>query len=474
MKKKINLVWDSWSKSNKPMPNGLHWKYREEWESKYKNEYGTNVLTRFIPYDRYQLGFFPVLLKECGIEYRDLNLKRMNYQLMFQGENTVVGNFPKATSVGVEDQEYWFVMEPNHMDVSFITENMFGNISEEALKLIREKKMKLIFYYAFEAFPFQQVDWMRTLQRTLGWLGIPSSQFILIFGDLNLGDNYRQYVETQEQYYGYPFENLFVFDHFGWEFFDYLKNFVMTNPDQKELLPVTDAVRDKQRPYKFLCLNGGGRQHRKFLLTELKRQGLLEQGLWSYLNKFDISYQETDYCWRPIQKGKGDTSLLEMLQYHKQHGNNIQEKLLDVDASQDAWHNRGMTAQHYQDTYFNIVTETWPADPSFFVTEKIFKPIVNLQPFAVCGLPGILQYLKEKGFQTYDEWFVEDYDNVKGHPQRMFYLMREIERILSKDKDEIHKKYQQSWEKIKFNREHFFKYDHTQGFKELIEAIAEL
>ena len=201
---------------------------------------------------------------------------------------------------------------------------------------------------------------------------------------------------------------------------------------------------------------------------------MLEQGLWSYLNKFDISYQETDYCWRPIQKGKGDTSLLEMLQYHKQHGNNIQEKLLDVDASQDAWHNRGMTAQHYQDTYFNIVTETWPADPSFFVTEKIFKPIVNLQPFAVCGLPGILQYLKEKGFQTYHEWFVEDYDNVKGHPQRMFYLMREIERILSKDKDEIHKKYQQSWEKIKFNREHFFKYDHTQGFKELIEAIAEL
>ena len=85
--------------------------------------------------------------------------------------------------------------------------------------------MKLVFYYAFEAFPFQQVDWMRILQRSLGWLGIPSSQFVLIFGDLNLGENYQQYVTTQEQYYGYPFENLFVFDHFGWEFFDYLKNF---------------------------------------------------------------------------------------------------------------------------------------------------------------------------------------------------------------------------------------------------------
>ena len=47
MKKKINLVWDSWSKTNKPMPNGLHHKYRAEWETKYKNEYHTNVLSLY-------------------------------------------------------------------------------------------------------------------------------------------------------------------------------------------------------------------------------------------------------------------------------------------------------------------------------------------------------------------------------------------------------------------------------------------
>ena len=56
----------------------------------------------------------------------------------------------------------------------------------------------------------------------------------------------------------------------------------------------------------------------------------------------------------------------------------------------------------------------------------------------------------------------------------MFYLSRELERIARKDKAELHKMYKDSWEKIKFNREHFFKYDHTQGFKELIEAITEI
>jgi len=56
--KKIKLVWDNWSDTSSPMPNGLHHKYRTNWVSEYKNRYDINVLTRFIPYDRYSLGFF--------------------------------------------------------------------------------------------------------------------------------------------------------------------------------------------------------------------------------------------------------------------------------------------------------------------------------------------------------------------------------------------------------------------------------
>lgn len=144
--KKINLVWDCWS-DNGPMPNGLHHKYRAEWDTHWKNQYGTNVLTRFIPYDRYALGFFPLLLSQCNITYQNVTIKN------------IVLDDPAV--------ENWYVMEPNHMDVSLITENMFGCIDHKVIKLLREKKIKLIFYYAFEAFPFWQVDWMKMLQRSL-------------------------------------------------------------------------------------------------------------------------------------------------------------------------------------------------------------------------------------------------------------------------------------------------------------------
>ena len=89
---------------------------------------------------------------------------------------------------------------------------------------------------------------------------------------MNVGENYQQYISTQEQYYGYAFQNIFVFDHFGWELHDYLINFVMTKfLIKQKLLPVTDLVRDKKRNHKFLCLNGGGRQHRKILIDRIKK-----------------------------------------------------------------------------------------------------------------------------------------------------------------------------------------------------------
>lgn len=452
--KKIKLVWDNWSNTSSPMPNGLHHKYRTNWVSEYKNRYDINVLTRFIPYDRYSLGFFPLLLSQCNITYENI------------GPNQVNDN--------EENCEFWYVMEPNHMDVSFITENMFGCIDWKSLKLLREKKMKIVFYYAYEAFPFWQVDWMRMLQRSLGWLKIPSSQFVLIFGDLNVGDNYQQYVQNHEQYYGYIFENIFVFDHFGWELHDYLKTFVMTNPEQTELLPTTDAVRDHKRSHKFLYLNGGGRPHRKFLITELKRQNVLEHGMWSYLNKFDIPYSPEEYCYWPVKKFQQDANYVDMIKYHREHGNSIEEKHLDVNAETDAWHNRGMTAEHYKETYFNVVSETWPADPSFFVTEKIFKPIINLQPFIVCGLPGVLKYLKDRGYETFKDWFTEDYDSIQGTKQRMYAVSQEISRVARMPSEELHRKYKVSWEKLLHNRNHFFNFDHTQGFKELIEGIIKL
>ena len=450
---KVNLVWDNWN-DNGPLPNGLHPKYINEWDTKWKDRYDINVLTRFIPLDRYNLGFFPLLCEQANIDVTHIK--------------------PEDIGANMSNIVDWYVMEPNHMDLSLITENMFGNISEYTLKMLREGQTKLVLYYAFEAFPVNQVNWINVIERSLGWLKIPKENFILIFGDQKFDENYKKYLASgQGPFYEYFLQNVFVYDHFAWEFSDYIKNMVInTDKEKKEIVPIDGDTQYKPRPKKFLCLNGGGRPHRKWLMTELKRNNLMQHGLVSYLNKFDIPYDPNQFVHKPIKKGTGDTSMLEIIDYHMQHGNNIEEIQLDIDPVHDAWHNRGMTVQHYKDTYFNITTETWPAEPSFFVTEKIFKPIINMQPFILVGHPGLLQYLHNEGYETFDQiWFDEPYDTITDHKQRFYHVMENIKTVCSLDNSDLQSKYVKVWDRLRHNRKVFLEKNHTNYWRELIQTM---
>lgn len=157
---KINLIWDNWN-DNGPMPNGLHPKYIKEWDTKWKDRYDINVLTRFIPMERYNLGFFPLLCDQAGIDITHIK--------------------PEEIGANISGTPDWYVMEPNHMDISLLTENMFGNIKQHTLDALRKGQAKLILYYAYEAFPVNQVNWINVVERSLGWLKIPKENFILIF-----------------------------------------------------------------------------------------------------------------------------------------------------------------------------------------------------------------------------------------------------------------------------------------------------
>jgi len=50
--------------------------------------------------------------------------------------------------------------------------------------------------------------------------------------------------------------------------------------------------------------------------------------------------------------------------------------------------------------------------PSCFLTEKTYKPILNLSPFVIQGCTGHIEFLKEKGFSVFDKYIDLDYDKV--------------------------------------------------------------
>jgi hypothetical protein len=69
----------------------------------------------------------------------------------------------------------------------------------------------------------------------------------------------------------------------------------------------------------------------------------------------------------------------------------------------------------WQDAYLNIVTETTFNNPDFFISEKTWKPVIGMRPFFVYGQPKLRQYLKDQGFDTFED--IIDYASLAGETE---------------------------------------------------------
>lgn len=111
---------------------------------------------------------------------------------------------------------------------------------------------------------------------------------------------------------------------------------------------------------------------------------------------------------------------------------------------------RNFNPMWYNDTYFSVVAETTVDPGDLFISEKTFKPIAYYHPFLVLGQPGILDYLKSQGFETFDNLFDESYDNQSNLFKRIDILYNNVKNFNRIPYDKL------TLEKINHNRNLFF------------------
>lgn len=154
---------------------------------------------------------------------------------------------------------------------------------------------------------------------------------------------------------------------------------------------------DKKFSHTFLYKNGNIRIHRKKLFDNLKNKILNFEDifLWSYnaLDKSAVGFKSLD----------GET-ISKKNSY----------KVLVVD-------------ELYNKSFCNIVSES--TSKEIFITEKIDKPLLALQPFIVHGGTGYLKKLKEIGFKTFDKWWDESYDDIEDEDERINKISEQIVKI---------------------------------------------
>jgi hypothetical protein len=117
----------------------------------------------------------------------------------------------------------------------------------------------------------------------------------------------------------------------------------------------------------------------------------------------------------------------------------------DIDQGQ-----RYMHPSWYDHTYCSLVVETLQKLP-LYVSEKSYKPLAYFHPFLSVSAPGTLAFLKQAGFETFDNIFDESYDAIDDFAKRVELIKQNLQGI------DVRQNYDQlTQEKLQHNHELFF------------------
>lgn len=171
----------------------------------------------------------------------------------------------------------------------------------------------------------------------------------------------------------------------------------------------------------YSCLNHSENKHRTIIFDELKSRKLLKYGFVSYRDK----------------------------------GVYLPRNIEDSQTEEDDWRWPTLIPEVVSKTYFNIVTETHhdiePDFDSLFITEKLCKALIT-EPFILVGNTKMLEYVRDKGFETYPELFDERYDLIENPKDRLDFVLDEVERVCNVDVKELEKIYKSVLWKVEHNR----------------------
>jgi hypothetical protein len=80
----------------------------------------------------------------------------------------------------------------------------------------------------------------------------------------------------------------------------------------------------------------------------------------------------------------------------------------------------------YPDFFVEIVNLTYWSGNTFYIDEKIWRPILMRTPFVVHGPQNFLPRLRALGFRTFDAWWDEGYSEDPSD-----YQLKEITNIIA-------------------------------------------
>jgi hypothetical protein len=450
---KFKIIYTDWFIQNgerRPFGNGIHPVIREFMQHVYKNNINID------PYRILQYGE-----GEKGIKFDHSEL--INY---------FNRNFPKniisSNQILDDDFTYIYPLEIKDTLSALNNENGFELNNEkykwylkdiipiEIIEHLKTGKVKILVSVIHD--PLYDDYNIRQFEIQLNSLGIDGSN-IIILGGSNFEEYYEKHTNSKVKIYN---GHLFIRGYA-----DMMKSFPTVGNLGYicELAEESDLDKNKIRPYKFLCNNKTmTKEHRSTMAYFAIKYDLLNEGKFSFLQKIDkntITAQISKIIKNPIEEyiEKIVSILPHELDTHEL--SELQKTNFGATNNKKDW---------YTETYVNLVTETF-FGRNVFLSEKIFKPLSNLQPFIVLGDYGTIAELKRLGFKSFEPFIDESYDLEINSKVRILKIEKEIEKLKNKSIEEIHEWYYSIKDILLHNQKHMYSFESYECFEEIFEKI---
>ena len=329
-------------------------------------------------------------------------------------------------------------------------------LNSEIIEYLKSGKVKLLVSIIHD--PLYDDYNISQFETQMNELGIDGSN-IIILGGSNFQEYYEKHTKSKVKIYN---GHLFIK-----QYADMMNELpIIGNLGYlNELMCENDLDINKIRPYKFLSNNRTmDKPHRAAIGYFAIKHDLFNDGKFSFIQKIPaerllntlskiIKNPEPEY----IEKF---ASLLP-IELDTQFLNESEKSHFGVNNNKKEW---------YSETYINLVTET-SFGPNFFLSEKIFKPLANLQPFIILGDCGTLSELKRLGFKTFEPFIDESYDLELNPKERIKKIEIEIEKLKNKSIEEIHNWYYSIKDILIYNQKHMYSFAKYECYDEIFEKI---
>ena len=324
--------------------------------------------------------------------------------------------------------------------------SVFDLVSDDVISDCQNNKCKILLNYGFEGFgkdvnggdTILKKSLLERLHYLLELHEIPQNN--LIYMDSN---NYLDEVEldTNIQYSSFEYCGL---DWFRYTTMHPNMNYHGNTFSRRKMKKWKNSKNNLRKKY-FICFNRLPKDHRISLGLFLESKNYLKKGFVSFpkFNQF--------WDWNVSKNHKFYSSL-------ESFKSKLPLEIDSVNLEERKWSFELFNTNYYGDSYFQIVTENQflSHEDQLSFTEKIWKPITNLQPFILMADRYQIKKLKEWGFKTFHPFIDESYDDVLDKDKRQKMIFKQIEILCSKSLEEIHDWYWSIEKILLHNYYHFY------------------